>query len=80
MQTGKEVDMGGPFDLFSEVSHPDYKGITQEQYEMRMRLQRVMVRSGFRPFDYEWWHFTLQEEPYPDTYFSFPVSSEYLRR
>ena len=80
MQTGKEVDMGGPFDLFSEVSHPDYKGITQEQYEMRVRLQRVMVRSGFRPFDYEWWHFTLQEEPYPDTYFSFPVSSEYLRR
>ena len=47
MTTGKELDMGSPFDLFSEVSHPDYKGITPEQYENRMRLQRVMVpRAG----------------------------------
>ncbi|MBQ9680619.1 MAG: M15 family metallopeptidase [Ruminococcus sp.] len=80
MNTGKELDMGGPFDLFSEVSHPDYKDITQEQYENRMILQRVMVRNGFQPFDFEWWHFTLKDEPFPDTYFEFPVSSEYLRR
>lgn len=80
MKTGREVDMGGPFDLFSEVSHPDYKGITQEQYENRMFLQRMMVRGGFVPIDCEWWHFTLEREPYPDTYFEFPVSAEYLRR
>ncbi|MBQ6582207.1 MAG: M15 family metallopeptidase [Mogibacterium sp.] len=80
MKTGKEVDMGGPFDLFSEISHPDYRGITDEQYENRMLLQRAMVRSGFRPLDCEWWHFCLQDEPYPDTYFDFPVSSEYWRR
>ena len=80
MRTGKEADMGGPFDLFSEVSHPDYRGITDEQYENRMRLQRVMIRNGFRPLDCEWWHFTLRNEPYPDTYFEFPVSSEYLKR
>ena len=80
MTTGKELDMGGPFDLFSEVSHPDYKGITPEQYENRMRLQRVMVRNGFEPIDCEWWHFSLVQEPYPDTYFDFPVSSQYLRR
>ncbi|MBP3872976.1 MAG: M15 family metallopeptidase [Lachnospiraceae bacterium] len=80
MKTGREVDMGGPFDLFSEVSHPDYKGITQEQYENRMFLQRMMVRGGFVPIDCEWWHFTLEREPYPDTYFDFPVSAEYLRR
>ena len=80
MTTGKEQDMGSPFDLFSEVSHPDYKGITPEQYENRMRLQRVMVRNGFEPIDCEWWHFSLVQEPYPDTYFDFPVSSQYLRR
>ena len=80
MKTGREVDMGGPFDLFSEVSHPDYKGITQEQYENRMFLQRMMVRGGFVPIDCEWWHFTLEREPYPDTYFEFPVSAAYLRR
>ncbi len=80
MQTGKEVDMGSPFDMFSEVSHPDYKGITEEQYENRMMLRQVMVRNGFLPIDCEWWHFTLADEPYPDTYFEFPVSSGYLRR
>ena len=80
MQTGRELDMGSPFDLFSVVSHPDYKGITEQQYENRMMLQRVMVRSGFEPIDCEWWHFTLKDEPYPDTYFEFPVSAEYLRR
>ena len=80
MKTGKELDMGSPFDLFSEASHPDYRGVTEEQYENRMLLQHVMVRSGFAPIDCEWWHFALKDEPYPDTYFTFPVSSEYLRR
>lgn len=80
MQTGKEVDMGSPFDMFDEISHPDYKGVTAEQYENRMRLQSVMVRNGFEPVDCEWWHFSLKDEPYPDTYFGFPVSAEYLKR
>lgn len=80
MRTGKELDMGSPFDLFSERSHPDYRGITDEQYENRMLLQNVMVRNGFAPIDCEWWHFTLKNEPYPDTFFEFPVSSQYLRR
>ncbi len=80
MQTGKELDMGGSFDLFSEISHPDYRGISDEQYENRMILRRAMLRSGFRPIDCEWWHFSLRDEPYPDTYFNFPVSSAYLRR
>ena len=82
MATGKEVDMGSPFDLFDVSSHPDYRGdkITEEQYENRMILQRVMVRNGFEPLDCEWWHFTLRNEPYPDTYFEFPVSTAYLKR
>lgn len=80
MNTGKELDMGSPFDLFSEISHPDYRGITEEQYDNRMLLQKVMLRSGFAPIDCEWWHFSLRNEPYPDTYFAFPVSSKYLRK
>ena len=78
MKTGKEVDMGSPFDMFSEISHPDYKGITEEQYENRMELRNAMIRNGFEPIDCEWWHYTLRDEPFPDTYFEFPVSSEYL--
>lgn len=80
METGKELDMGSPFDLFSERSHPDCRDVTREQYENRMLLQRVMLRSGFQPIDCEWWHFSLRHEPYPDTYFEFPVSSAYLKR
>lgn len=82
MNKGKEVDMGSPFDFFGEVSHPGYRGgaITDEQYENRMILQNLMVRNGFEPIDCEWWHFTLKDEPYPDTYFEFPVSSAYLRK
>ncbi|MBR5071552.1 MAG: M15 family metallopeptidase [Oscillospiraceae bacterium] len=80
MKTGKEVDMGGPFDFFSELSHPDFRGITDEQYENRMTLRRSMLRNGFEPIDCEWWHFVLRDEPYPDTYFEFPVSSAYLKK
>ena len=78
MKSGKELDMGSPFDFFGPVSHPDYKGITDEQYENRMILQNVMTRNGFKTIDCEWWHFTLEGEPYPDTYFEFPVSSAIL--
>ena len=80
MRTGKEADMGSPFDLFSEVSHPDYRGVTAEQQENRMRLQKAMVRNGFLPIVCEWWHFTLRDEPFPDTYFDFPVSADCLKR
>ena len=80
MTTGKELDMGSPFDLFSGISHPDSRQVTDEQYANRMTLQSVMVRNGFEPIDCEWWHFTLQDEPYPDTYFEFPVSAQYLKR
>ena len=80
MKTGREVDMGSPFDLFSEISHIDCTEITKEQYENRMILQRAMAHGGFLPLDCEWWHFTLEKEPYPDLYFDFPVSSSSLRR
>ena len=78
METEKEVDMGGTFDYFGEESHPDYKGITDEQYENRMILRKAMTDNGFKPLPEEWWHFTLKDEPYPDTYFTFPINSEAL--
>ena len=76
MKTNKELDMGGAFDFFGDLSHPAYTDVTEEQYANRMLLQDVMVKHGFRPLVEEWWHFTLENEPYPDTYFTFPVNSK----
>ena len=85
MATEKEVDMGGTFDWFGLESHPDfggnpqtgeYKGnaqITAEQFHNRMILREAMLRHGFKAIDEEWWHFTLKNEPFPNTYFTFPV-------
>ncbi len=79
MRTGKEVDMGGTFDYFGELSHPDYtENLTRQQIKNRNYLRKVMIKHGFRPLATEWWHFTLENEPYPDTYFTFPVT--YLGR
>ena len=77
--TGKEVDMGGHFDYFGPPSHPTFTGkypggeVTEEHKQRRMMLREVMVRHGFNPYDSEWWHFTLKNEPYPKTYFEFVV-------
>ena len=73
MTTEKEVDMGGTFDWFGLESHPDYRDITEEQFANRMILRQAMLRHGFNPLAEEWWHFTLKNEPFPDTYFTFPV-------
>lgn len=81
MNLEKEVDMGGPFDFFGEVSHPSYrKGLTDEQVAMRMLLRETMVKYGFKPVSSEWWHFTLRNEPYPDQQFDFPVNSESITK
>ena len=73
MKTEKEVDMGGTFDWFGEESHPDFQGVTEAQLANRMLLREIMLAHGFKPLAEEWWHFTLENEPYPDTYFDFPV-------
>ena len=70
---GSFVDMGGTFDLFSEISHPDYKKLTKEQKKNRKILHDAMIKAGFKGIDSEWWHFTLKNEPFPDTYFNFEV-------
>ena len=74
-KTGMDLDMGGPFDYFGDLSHADYKDITKVQYDNRMLLREVMIKYGFRPFNGEWWHFTLIDEPFKDTYFNFPVKN-----
>ena len=70
---GSYVDMGGTFDLFSEISHPDYKKLKKSQKKNRKILYDAMTKAGFEGIDSEWWHFTLKDEPYPDTYFNFDV-------
>lgn len=70
---GKDLDMGGFFDYFGELSHPDYEGISPEQKANRLILREAMLNHGFAPLDSEWWHFTLINEPYPDTYFDFEI-------
>ena len=70
---GTFIDMGGTFDLFSEISHPDYKKLTKEQKKNRKILHDAMIKAGFKGIDSEWWHFTLKNEPYKDTYFNFDV-------
>ncbi len=84
MSTEKEADMGSTFDWFGIESHPDYCGnpetgeytggqLTETQFHNRMILRNAMLSHGFKPIDEEWWHFTLANEPFPDTYFNFPV-------
>ena len=76
MTTEKEADMGGTFDFFGIESHPDYKeNLTQAQYSNRMLLRNIMIKHGFKPLSSEWWHFTLQDEPFPETYFNFDVKT-----
>ena len=77
MATQQDVDMGGTFDFFGELSHPDYSGVSEVQHANRMLLQKLMVKHGFRPLETEWWHFTLENEPWPDTYFTFSVRNEF---
>lgn len=75
LKTGKDIDMGGTFDFFGARSHPDFKGtLTRAQLQNRRILRDAMERSGFKGIKTEWWHYTLKNEPYPNTYFTFPVS------
>ncbi|MBQ2594301.1 MAG: M15 family metallopeptidase [Candidatus Riflebacteria bacterium] len=80
MKLEKEVDMGGTFDYFGKLSHPDFTGITATQFSNRMLLRKVMTKHGFKPLTEEWWHFTLKNEPYPDTYFTFPVNTNSISK
>lgn len=67
------IDMGTGFDCFHELSHPENPDLGLRQRLNRLLLKTLMEKHGFEYYDKEWWHFTLKDEPYPDTYFDFPV-------
>ncbi|ULC58945.1 M15 family metallopeptidase [Flaviramulus sp. BrNp1-15] len=71
--TGEALDMGSPYDFFGEESWVSYKNITEEQKANRQLLQKIMSTYGFRNYPKEWWHFTLRGEPFPNTFFDFPI-------
>ena len=72
-ETGNEIDMGSGFDFFGEISHHGTGLITKQQEANRNILRDAMVAAGFEAYVKEWWHYSLSNEPYPDTYFDFPV-------
>lgn len=81
LKTGKEVDMGGVFDNFGDVSHSSYtEGLTEEQINNRKLLHKIMTENGFKGINSEWWHFNLIDEPYPDTYFTFPIDKNLINK
>ncbi|KRC62427.1 peptidase M15 [Agromyces sp. Root81] len=74
LDTGELASMGGDHDLMDPISHHGAIGISSPEAVNRRRLCEVMEHSGFARYDSEWWHYTLVDEPHPDTYFDFPIT------
>ncbi|HVQ93961.1 MAG TPA: D-Ala-D-Ala dipeptidase VanX [Mycobacteriales bacterium] len=75
LATGELAAMGGDHDLMDPISHHGAKGITPAEARTRQCLCSIMAACGFNRYDCEWWHYTLRDEPYPDTYFDFPITA-----
>ena len=73
LKTNKELDMGSSYDFFDKQSYPMYSKINKEQRSNRLLLRQLMTDNGFVPYPNEWWHFTLEKEPFPKTYFNFSI-------
>lgn len=71
--TGRELDMGSMYDFFGNKSHVLHKNVTTKQKANRLLLRNLMMSNGFKPYKFEWWHFTLKNEPFSKTYFNFPI-------
>lgn len=74
LATGDLAPMGGDHDLMDSVSHHGAEGIAEIEATNRQYLRSIMETCGFSSYGREWWHYTLRDEPYPDTYFDFPVT------
>jgi D-alanyl-D-alanine dipeptidase len=74
LDTGELAPMGGGHDFMDERSHHGARGVSAVEARNRRTLCDVMEHSGFERYDHEWWHYALRYEPYPDTYFDFPVA------
>ena len=73
MNNGEELDMGSAYDFFDKKSNVSHTEISGQQKANRMLLALVLIKSGFLPYENEWWHFTLKSEPFPDIYFDFVI-------
>ena len=73
LATGELAPMGGGYDLMDAVSHHGAPGVTEVEVANRRQLHSIMTACGFGSYAREWWHYTLKDEPYPDTYFDFPI-------
>ncbi|WP_047545046.1 M15 family metallopeptidase [Psychroserpens sp. Hel_I_66] len=71
--TSEPLDMGSPYDFFGKESWVEHPNLTETQEANRQLLQHVMLKYNFRNYPKEWWHFTLRWEPFPKTYFDFPI-------
>ncbi|GAB3036377.1 M15 family metallopeptidase [Bowmanella dokdonensis] len=69
----QELDMGSAFDMFDPLSNTDNPAVSDEQKHNRLLLKSLMEAQGFKNYPMEWWHYSLSPQPYPDTYFDFPV-------
>jgi D-alanyl-D-alanine dipeptidase len=74
LESGELAPMGGDHDLMDPVSHHGAQGISHREARNRQHLRSIMEAVGFDSYACEWWHYTLQHEPYPDTYFDFPIT------
>ena len=73
------IDMGTGYDCFDPLSHPFAKRFRGKVRRNRLRLREPMIAAGFKGLATEWWHFTLRDEPYPETFFDFPMEKASLR-
>lgn len=71
--TDGSLDMGTNFDCLDKLSHSYSRHVSTNAQKNRQLLRRLMIQYGFKPYSKEWWHFTLKDEPYPHTYFDFPI-------
>lgn len=74
LDTDELAPMGGDHDLMDSISHHGAKGVTEVEAANRQHLCSIMESCGFRSYACEWWHYTLKAEPFPDTYFDFPIA------
>lgn len=79
LHTGALVSMGGGFDFMDERSHHGAKGIASMEAQNRRRLRSIMENNGFEPYSFEWWHYVLRNEPYPNSYFDFPIGGNHQK-
>ena len=73
------IDMGTGYDCFDPLSHPYSRALPRQGPPQPARLREPMIAAGFKGLATEWWHFTLRDEPYPETFFDFPMEKASLR-